>query len=108
MGVLLVGAFSRTQLRLDKHEPGMIVDEITTRTTLLLKRSLMNETINAEVLCLHDLDIEDGMVRPKLSYELNDEVIISVTIDAFYGDSKGVFGQFNKTDRLVIGAVVGF
>ena len=95
------------QTRLDNHEPGMIVEETTTRTTLLLRRSFMNETLNAEILWLHDLDIEDGMVRPKLNYDLNDEVRLSIGIDAFYGDINGIFGQFQNTDRLVLGVVIG-
>lgn len=95
------------QTHLDEHEPGMITENVTTRATLLLKSSFMNETLNAEVLWIHDLDVEDGLIRPKLSYDLNDEVKLSIGIDVFYGDTTGIFGQFKKTDRLVFGINVG-
>lgn len=96
------------QTYLDKNKPGMINGDVSTRATLLLKRSFLNETVNAEVLWLHDLDIEDGMVRPKITYELNDEINLYAGADIFYGDEKGLFGQFRRTDRLTTGAVIGF
>ena len=68
----------------------------------------MNETVHAEVLFLYDIDYEDGMVRPKLTYEYSDEVNVYVGADVFYGNKDGLFGQFKETDRIVSGIVIGF
>ena len=62
----------------------------------------------AEILVLQDVDYEDGMLRPKLTYEYNDEINIYAGADIFYGSEDGLFGQFNVTDRVVSGVVVGF
>jgi hypothetical protein len=96
------------QTYLDNHKKGMIREELNTQITFLFKQDYMNETVHAEVLFLHDIDYEDGMVRPKLTYEYNDEVNIYIRADVFYGEKDGLFGQFEETDRVIGGVVVGF
>jgi hypothetical protein len=85
----------------------MIREELNTQITFLFKQDYMNEALHAEVLFLHDIDYEDGMVRPKITYEYSDEVNIYVGADVFYGDEDGLFGQFKETDRFVSGIIVG-
>ncbi len=96
------------QTYLDDHENGMIRDELNTQITFLIKQDYMNETLHAEIFFLQDLNYEDGMVRPKLTYEYNDEINIYAGADIFYGNNDGVFGQFKETDRVVTGIVIGF
>jgi len=96
------------QTYLNNHQSGMIRDELNTQITFLIKQDYMNETLHAEVLFLHDMDYKDGMVRPKLTYEYNDEVNIYAGADIFYGNMDGLFGQFKETDRIVSGLVIGF
>ncbi len=96
------------QTYLDNHENGMIRDELNTQITFLIKQDYMNETLHAEIFILQDLDYEDGMLRPKLTYEYNDEINIYVGADIFYGNEDGLFGQFKETDRFVSGIVIGF
>ena len=96
------------QTYLDNHETGMIRDELNTQITFLIKQDYMNETLHAELLLLHDIDYEDGMVRPKLTYEYSDEVNIYAGADIFYGNIDGLFGQFKETDRIISGIMVGF
>jgi len=96
------------QTYLNNHQSGVIRDELNTQITFLIKQDYMNETLHAEVLFLHDMDYKDGMVRPKLTYEYNDEVNIYAGADIFYGNMDGLFGQFKETDRIVSGLVIGF
>jgi hypothetical protein len=96
------------QTYLHKHETGMIQDKLNTQITFLFKQDYMNETLHAEILFLHDIDYDDGMVRPKLTYEYSDELNIYIGADIFYGNEDGLFGQFEDTDRVVGGIVVGF
>ena len=96
------------QTYLENHETGMIRDELNTQLTFLIKQDYMNETLHAEILILHDIDYEDGMVRPKLTYEYNDEINVYAGADIFYGNKDGLFGQFKETDRFVSGVVIGF
>lgn len=86
---------------------GMVRDPLETTSTLLLRRHFLNETVEAEVLWLHNLNVGDGLIRPKISYELRDNVKVWLGFDLFYGDPKGLFGQFDQNDRLVMGMELG-
>ena len=86
---------------------GIVRDAVDTTTTLLLRRHFFNETLEAEVLWLHNVNFGDGLIRPKVSYELRDNVKIWSGFDLFYGDHNGLFGQFGQNDRLVIGMEIG-
>ena len=96
------------QTYLDNHKTGMLQEQLNTQITFLIKQDYMNKTLHAELLLLHDIDYEDGMLRLKLSYEYNDEINIYAGTDIFYGNKDGVFGQFKETDRFVSGIVIGF
>ena len=50
----------------------------------------------------------DGLIRPKLVYEWQDNVKTWVGADIFYGDRDGLFGQFRENDRIVIGVELGY
>ena len=76
--------------------------------TFLARRDFMNETIVTEVLWLHNTNNNDGLVRPKVSYEWQDNLKVWLGADVFYGDSKGLFGQFDANDRIIMGMEWGF
>ena len=86
----------------------LIRDRVETTVTFLARQDFMNETIEAEVLWLHNTNNKDGLIRPKISYEWKDDVNVWLGFDIFYGDEKGLFGQFDRKDRLVIGVEWGF
>ena len=86
---------------------GLVRDTLDTTTTVLLRRYFLNETLETEVLWLQGVNQGDGLVRPKISYELRDNVKIWTGFDLFYGDRNGLFGQFDRNDRLVIGMELG-
>ncbi len=50
----------------------------------------------------------DGIVRPKISYEWQDNIETWLAADIFYGDKQGIFGQFDRNDRIVLGMEVSF
>ena len=41
--------------------------------------------------------------RPKVSYELRDDLQVWLGVDLFYGTRDGVFGEFGRDDRVVLG-----
>lgn len=96
------------QTWLDNHEKSMINEQLNTQMTFLIKQDYMNETLHAELLVLHDFDAEDGMLRPEIAFEYNDEINLYAGFDIFYGNQRGLLGQFNQTDRFVSGIVIGF
>ncbi|NOQ78690.1 MAG: hypothetical protein GQ546_04750 [Gammaproteobacteria bacterium] len=86
----------------------LIRDKVETTMTLLARQDFINETIEAEVLWLHNTNNKDGLIRPKISYEWKDDVNVWLGLDIFYGDEKGLFGQFDHKDRFIIGVEWGF
>lgn len=100
-------SFQLFQSWLRNPAPGMVRDPLETTSTLLLRRHFLNETVEAEVLWLHNLNVGDGLIRPKISYELRDNVKVWLGFDLFYGNRNGLFGQFDQNDRLVMGMEIG-
>ncbi len=85
----------------------LVRDALDTTTTLLLRRHFLNETLETEVLWLHGVNQIDGLIRPKISYAVRDNLKIWTGFDVFYGNRYGLFGQFDRNDRLVIGMEIG-
>ncbi len=103
--------FISTQLfqsRLNNHQPGMLRDERDTTTTVLLRRDFNNETLTTELLWLHNLDLGDGLARPKIIYQMNDNTTLWLGADIFYGNQQGLFGQFKERDRMVAAIEIAF
>ena len=71
--------------------------------TILLQRKFLNESLVAEVLWLTRVNHKDGLVRPKVSYDLSDEWKIWVGVDSFYGEPEGFYGQLDDKDQLRLG-----
>ena len=98
--------FLSTQLfqsHLINNQPRLVRDKVDTTLTFLARRDFLNDTLVTEVLWIHGTNNGDGLVRPKVSYEWQDNVKVWVGMDIFYGDQTGLFGQFARNDRLVIG-----
>ena len=86
---------------------GLLRDKIDTNLSLLLRRDFQNEQLKSEVLWVHNANQSDGMIRPKISYELYDNANLWTGLDLFYGNSDGLFGQFDGNDRIVFGVELG-
>lgn len=54
------------------------------------------------LLWVHGLERDDGWVQLKLGYEIAPATDLEASIDAYYGDELGFWGQFNGRDRLGI------
>ena len=96
-------SFQLFQSRLADDPPGLVRDQADNTVTFLARRDFLNETVTAEVLWLHNLNEDDGLVRPKISYEWKSNIKVWLGADVFYGTETGLFGQFDQNDRLVLG-----
>ncbi len=74
-----------------------------TTTTLLIRRQLHHDTLALELRWLANLNDGDGILRPKVSYQVDDRTTVWTGLDYFYGDHQGIFGQFDTNDRTVFG-----
>jgi len=86
-----------------KDKPRMIRNRVDTNTSFLIQREFMNDRWMTEVLWLQNFNEGDGLVRPKVSYEFLSNVKLWAGVDIFYGSNKGLFGQFDGNDRIVLG-----
>ena len=84
-----------------------IRDKLETAVTLLIRKSLFNESLTLENFVIHSVNNNDGVIRPKVFYEYKSNVALWAGFDVFYGSSFGYFGQFNELDRLNFGIKVG-
>lgn len=85
----------------------LVRDSVQTDLTLLIRRNFLHETLTAEVIGIHNINLDDGLVRPRLSRELRSNLVVSLGADIFYGDERGRYGQFDDLDRIVFGIEVG-
>ena len=83
--------------------PGLLRDRLDTNLTFLARRTLAHERLVTELIWLHNLNQDDGLVRPELRYELRDGLWVWAGLDWFYGTREGLFGQFDACDRAVLG-----
>ncbi|MEN8131424.1 MAG: DUF1302 family protein [Pseudomonadota bacterium] len=93
---------------LPDHTRGFTQPELDTTFTFLVRREFWNDTLTIEVLWIANTNDDDGLVRPKVSYDLQDNLSIWGGLDIFYGERDGLFGQFDDNDRLLLGLEVGF
>lgn len=96
------------QSTLLEYEDDIVRQQQRMQHTLLIRRSLMNETLEIELFMLYSDEDQDGQVRSQLVYQATDTMRVWGGVDIFYGDLDGLFGQFDDTDRLVLGVEFGF
>ena len=95
------------QTYLTDNSPKLIRDDLDSNATLLVRREFMNASLIAELTLIQSLDDGDGIFRSKVSYELRSNVTVSAGFDFFYGIHEGIFGQFNRNDRVLFGVEWG-
>ena len=76
--------------------------------SLLVERTLFNETLLLKWLHLHSTDHGDGVVQPQISYNLESDFDVFLGMDIFYGNEGGLYGQFDEADRISAGFEWGF
>ncbi len=96
------------QSHLSNNEAGMLRDGLETTLTFLARRHFINERLTTEMLWIHSTDLDDGVARPKITYQISDAITAGVGADIFYGNQAGLFGQFKNRDRLVTSIEIYF
>lgn len=86
-----------------ENSGGFTIPKTDNTITLLYKKDMLNDTLHAEALLIHNINDGDGLFRPKLSYELDEETLLYGGVDLFYGDKEGLYGEFRDKSRVVLG-----
>ena len=96
------------QSHLFDYDASTVRDSTEHSMSFLYQRYFASETRKLEVLVLQSLNDHDGLLRPKLTHTLLSNLDIWVGADLFHGNKQGLFGQFDKTDRITAGFRLGF
>ncbi|HDQ14988.1 MAG TPA: hypothetical protein ENN41_09280, partial [Sediminispirochaeta sp.] len=69
-------------------------DPFETMLTVALTDRLKNDRIKPEISLAYSIEQSDFMLRPKLVFQLVDDVEIELLYTMFHGDEQGYFGQY--------------
>jgi hypothetical protein len=69
------------------------------QATLLMQRSWRNESVRVRALWLRSLDRDDGAIQTRLSWQATADLSIGLSLERFYGDRGGLFGEFRDASR---------
>lgn len=86
-----------------ENSGGFTIPKADNTLTLLYKKDMLNDTLHAQMLLIHNINDGDGLFRPELSYELDEETLVYGRVDFFYGDKEGLYGEFRDKSRVVLG-----
>lgn len=90
-----------------RHGDDVIRKEFDINVTLLIQRDFLNKRWQTEFFWLHNANDGDGLIRPKLSHDFQTSLKVWIGADIFYGDRDGLFGQYQRNDRIVVGCEWG-
>ena len=94
--------------QLFSYSNSTIRDKTDQTVSFLVRKHFDNQVWKAEILSLHSLNHDDGLVRPKAAYFWLSNVEVWAGADLFYGEKSGLYGQFDRNDRVVFGFEWGF
>jgi hypothetical protein len=96
------------QSRINAPQTELIEHRQEDSVTFLWESNFMNDTLKAKWLQIHSIDHGNGVIRPKISYNLQSNLDVYISADVFYGNRDTRFGQFDHADRVSIGFEWGF
>lgn len=89
------------QRRFRDHDPDIIPKNIESGVTLYWSGKWKNH-LEPQVLLVHSLNRNDWLLRPKLVWNFKKEWRAVAGADIFGGRPTGLFGQYDKKDRLYV------
>jgi len=69
-------------------------------TTLRLTRRLLQQDLTLSFFGYYSPSDDDGYLRPKVHYRLDDAWFVELGANLFFGDKETFFGQFNNNTNL--------
>ncbi|ADN02362.1 DUF1302 family protein [Spirochaeta thermophila] len=87
-------------------------DEDETYTTTIVNAGiterLLHDTLTIELAGAYVVEDGDYMIRPRLEYNVADDLFLTASSTWFGGDEEGYFGQFNGNSFFQLGARMAF
>jgi Protein of unknown function (DUF1302)/AMIN domain len=96
------------QSHLLDYESEIQRDRTEHNLSLLYRRTFDNEIWRVDAQTLYSMNREDFWLHLGLSYMFWDNLEVWLGGDIFGGDKEGIFGQFYRQDRVLVGIELGF
>ncbi len=85
----------------------IIADQVESGASLLLRREFLNNRVLFRILTLYMINDKEAMIRPRISYQWNDGLLLTFGVDLFEGtpgrvntDDLHFIGFFDQNDRV--------
>ncbi|WP_319560793.1 DUF1302 family protein [Marispirochaeta sp.] len=82
------------------HDEAMAADEFGHTATFRLRDSCLSDTLDLELFGYLGIDPWDALLRPSLTYGLEDGVEFETGAEIFLGDEEGKFGRYSHNTML--------
>ena len=89
------------QRRFSDHDPDIIPRSVESAVTLFWSAKL-TPRLEPQALLIHSLNRSDWLFRPKLVWTVDKAWRAVAGADIFGGPATGLFGQFNRQDRVYV------
>jgi hypothetical protein len=78
---------------------GMTRSRTERQATFLVQRLFRNDSVKLRALWLRSMNRGDGGIQARLSWQASENLTIGVSLERFYGDRRGLFGEFRDASR---------
>ncbi len=99
--------FQFSQQWIQNHKDVIIADELDSGASVTFRKTLMNERLTLKLLTIYIVNDEEFLIRPRVNYRWNDQLMLSFGADIFEGKEGNIqqddfrfIGFFDKNDRI--------
>lgn len=81
------------------HDPDIVARRIESAASVFMSLTLAPK-VEAQTLLIHSLNRSDWMLRPQVSWSFEKNWLLRLGVDVFSGPPTGIFGRFDRNDRV--------
>jgi len=78
----------------------LVNDQTENTMTFLARYDMLRETLHLELFGYVGLNYGDALIRPKVTYDLEDSFSVLIGANIFTGDSRGNFGRYDDNSMV--------
>lgn len=82
------------------HDPDMIPDRVESGASVYFSTKTWEGRLEPEITAIHSLNRDDWLLRPRLTWNVSQDLKASVGADVLHGPPDGLFGRFTNGDRV--------
>ncbi|MDT8392349.1 MAG: DUF1302 family protein [Bacteroidales bacterium] len=82
------------------HDDHILQKQNITTMTFLAQYDLFRETLHLELFTYLGITNEDALIRPKITYDIDDGFSVLLGANIFTGDASGTFGQYKDNSMI--------